>query len=221
MGVRRGSRSRHPLVQWRSIADHAVDGRSSDIDPEENIRRERSRAVLRHCPADREVVRSVGRLRQRRPGDAAAARSRTLLRALRRPPRRSHRLARPRHPVAPGANLVWPADRSWCVATEIDWDFTLVACPDGVADATLVACADEFADAYAREPDLETYSDPRGDRRPDLGRRLPQRPCTRLTHASASSALRGIAAEKVLAAVLGDQHRPRCGPRCRGSVPGP
>jgi hypothetical protein len=35
------------------------------------------------------------------------------------------------------ANLIWPADRSWCIATEIDWDSTLVACAAGVADALL------------------------------------------------------------------------------------
>ncbi|MBT9254043.1 hypothetical protein KMZ32_15815 [Phycicoccus sp. MAQZ13P-2] len=48
-------------------------------------------------------------------------------------------------PWRQSANYVWPADRSWCVATEIDRDFTLVACDDAVADA------------LRADPDLETY----------------------------------------------------------------
>ena len=35
------------------------------------------------------------------------------------------------------ANLIWPQDQSWCIATEIDWDSTLIACADHVANAIL------------------------------------------------------------------------------------
>lgn len=34
-------------------------------------------------------------------------------------------------------NLLWPEDRSWCVATEIDLDSTLVAGPQALVDAVL------------------------------------------------------------------------------------
>lgn len=33
----------------------------------------------------------------------------------------------------PSANLVWPSDRSWCVATEVDFDSTLVGCSASAA----------------------------------------------------------------------------------------
>ncbi|AZI57523.1 hypothetical protein EH165_04455 [Nakamurella antarctica] len=35
------------------------------------------------------------------------------------------------------ANLIWPADNSWCIATEIDWDSTLVAGSTDMTDAIL------------------------------------------------------------------------------------
>jgi hypothetical protein len=44
------------------------------------------------------------------------------------------------------ANLFWPTDRSWCVATEVDFDSTLVG-----GDADLIA-------AILAEPDLETWA---------------------------------------------------------------
>ena len=42
-------------------------------------------------------------------------------------------------------NLLWPADRSWCLATEIDFDSTLVAGSRALVDAVLAA------------PDLEAW----------------------------------------------------------------
>ena len=42
------------------------------------------------------------------------------------------------------ANLIWPPDHSWCIATDIDWDSTLVAGGSTLADALLA------------EPRLET-----------------------------------------------------------------
>ena len=44
------------------------------------------------------------------------------------------------------ANLIWPAERSWCIATEIDWDSTLVA-----GSAALVR-------ALLADPRLETFA---------------------------------------------------------------
>lgn len=41
-------------------------------------------------------------------------------------------------PIWPqSANLIWPKDHSWCVATEIDWDSTLIAGPYPVTQAIL------------------------------------------------------------------------------------
>jgi hypothetical protein len=56
------------------------------------------------------------------------------------------------------ANLIWPKDRSWCIATEIDWDSTLVACSDEVADALL---ADERLEAFdvSYDDDLSWHGD--------------------------------------------------------------
>ncbi|WP_374969664.1 hypothetical protein [Terrabacter sp. BE26] len=35
------------------------------------------------------------------------------------------------------ASLVWPRDRAWCLATDIDWDSTLVAADDAVVEGLL------------------------------------------------------------------------------------
>ena len=48
--------------------------------------------------------------------------------------------------LGPGPNIVWPADRSWCVATEVDFD------------STLVGCSEEAARRLLDSPDLETLS---------------------------------------------------------------
>jgi hypothetical protein len=47
--------------------------------------------------------------------------------------------------VPQSPNILWPEDRSWCVATEIDFDSTLVG-----GSAALVA-------AILADPDLETW----------------------------------------------------------------
>jgi len=48
------------------------------------------------------------------------------------------------------ANLYWPADRAWCVATEIDLAWTYVAGPAGLIDALL---ADSRLEALPARPD--------------------------------------------------------------------
>lgn len=48
-------------------------------------------------------------------------------------------------PWTPSANLVWPQDHSWCIATEVDFDSTLVGCSRAAAKEIL-AC-----------PDLESF----------------------------------------------------------------
>lgn len=54
--------------------------------------------------------------------------------------------------------LVWPEDRSWVVATEIDWDSTIVAGPRTLVDAVI---ADDRFEAYevAENADLTWYGD--------------------------------------------------------------
>jgi hypothetical protein len=55
-------------------------------------------------------------------------------------------------------SLIWPADESWCVATEIDFDSTLVGGPTDliariVADASLEAWPIELTDSLAYDGD--------------------------------------------------------------------
>jgi hypothetical protein len=61
-----------------------------------------------------------------------------------------------RSAVLPGAgltpNLLWPADRSWCVATEIDFDSTLVGGSRALVDAVI---ADLALDAVEVDPDTD------------------------------------------------------------------
>lgn len=55
-------------------------------------------------------------------------------------------------------NLLWPADRSWCVASEIDVDSTLVAGPVEMVEAVLAASALE-AWAVHEDDDLSAFAD--------------------------------------------------------------
>lgn len=135
----------HPLVQWWSIAPHADagSGRSLDVDPEEGSAPEDTlAAILDHCPSDVDLVHAVW------DGFGAWADRDFPFPLMPGWGGRSYRLfvaARGAWTHWPGmegswpqsANLIWPHDHSWCIATEIDWDSTLVACTDEVADALL------------------------------------------------------------------------------------
>lgn len=144
----RTGRTMHPLVQWRSIADHVVDGRSGDIDPEEEHPGFATLgSVLRHavprtgmsctpCGAGSSGVD---------PPDPSSSGTCATTPSSPARARRSRAWPGIATPWDQSANYVWPTDRSWCVATEIDQDFTLVACADGVAEALLA------------DPDLGTY----------------------------------------------------------------
>ncbi|MEN3122885.1 hypothetical protein [Janibacter sp. LM] len=61
--------------------------------------------------------------------------------------------------------LLWPADRAWVVASEIDWDSTIVAGPRSLVDAVL---ADERFEAFEVDADADlsyegdTVNPPRG-----------------------------------------------------------
>jgi len=53
-------------------------------------------------------------------------------------------------PFRQSPNLFWPADRAWCVATELDFDSTLVACSEELARGLLDA---RSLDAWRVQPD--------------------------------------------------------------------
>lgn len=55
-------------------------------------------------------------------------------------------------------NLVWPADRSWCLASEIDFDSTLIAGPVELIEAVLAAPALEAWPVGAGD-DLSAFAD--------------------------------------------------------------
>ncbi len=55
-------------------------------------------------------------------------------------------------------NLLWPADRSWCLASEIDSDSTLVAGPVELIDAVLAA-SDLEAWEVVEDDDLSAFAD--------------------------------------------------------------
>jgi hypothetical protein len=158
-------RTVHPLVQWAAIADHFDGtGRSSDVDPQEgSVPADTLAAILEHCPAETDVIHAVWggfgswveRSDERTLMPGWGGREYLLFDASKEP-----------HTHWPGmdalwsqsANLIWPPDHSWCIATEIDWDSTLVAGPDSVADGILGdARLEAFEVAY--EDDLSWYGD--------------------------------------------------------------
>ncbi len=142
-------RTVHPLVQWGSIAQDFDGNGRTEYDPSEgSIPEATLAAILRHCRTDGEVIHAVwigwGYWNER-PDESTlmpgwGGRDYVLFSASKEP-----------HMTWPGmdpfwrqsASLIWPPDRSWCVATEIDWDSTLVAGSDLLIDAVLT------------EPDLE------------------------------------------------------------------
>lgn len=65
-------------------------------------------------------------------------------------------------------NLLWPGDRTWCLATEIDFDSTLVGGPGELVEALV---SDPRLEAYSIEPDsdLGLYGD-RVNELPDRSR---------------------------------------------------
>ena len=119
--------------------------------------------VLDHCPASSDVFHAVW---DGFGAWEAPARGEPDQLSL---PHRTYRVfTAPKEPVTawPGfsphwpqsANLIWPVDHSWCIATEIDWDFTLIACAEEVA-AALLADPRLEAFAVAAEDDLSWLGD--------------------------------------------------------------
>ena len=155
----------HPLVQWGSIAPHFDgSGRSGDVDPEEgSIPPESLAAILEHCPTDHDVTYAVwvgfGSWSDR--GDRHAllpgwgGRDYLLFEAPKAPIMTWPGM----DPIWPqSANLIWPQNHSWCIATEIDWDSTLIAGPYPVTQAIL---DDERLETFEVDygDDLSWYGD--------------------------------------------------------------
>jgi len=147
----------HPLVQWCCIADEFDgNGRSGHVDPQEgSTPAETLTAILDHCPPCEEVVQGVwlgfGTWTDLSDGEPVmpgwGGRDYRLFATA--------KAAITTWPgMTPGwpqsANLIWPADHSWCIATEIDWDSTLLAGSTEMADAIL---ADVGLEAFAVEYD--------------------------------------------------------------------
>ncbi len=136
-------RTVHPLVQWDSIAQDFDGNGRSEYDPSEgSIPEETLSEILRHCPADGDVMHAVwigwGSWNEL-PDESTlmpgwGGRDYVLFRASKEP-----------HMSWPGMNpfsrqsasLIWPSDCNWCIATEIDWDSTLVAGSDLLIEALL------------------------------------------------------------------------------------
>jgi hypothetical protein len=166
----------HPLVQWWCIAPHLTGwGRDTDVDPEEgSVPVATLDAILQHCPAEGDVFHAVwdgfGFWTEPRPDLTSLVRGRGRDYLLFAGPK----VAVTRWPgmqdVAwQSANLVWPPDRSWCVAAEIDWDSTLVA---GTAATCAAILADPRLEAFEVDygDDLSWFGDtvnPRPDWLPD------------------------------------------------------
>ena len=132
----------HPLVQWWSITDRADAPDRDERDPEEgSVPVEVLAALLECCGGRGPLTYAVWD----GFGDWEAAPSQPLMPGW---GGRDYRLFEgPSHPWLswPGmharsrqsANLIWPADRSWCLATEIDLDSTLLACSHATAERVL------------------------------------------------------------------------------------
>lgn len=153
----------HPRVQWCAISPgFDRSGRTEDEPQEGSVPTEVQQALLDHLPGA-ELVYAVW--------DGFGAWDTRVDEAPLMPGwgGRSYRLFRGPATVSsswPGmsehwpqsANLVWPTDRAWCLATEIDWDSTLLACDAATADTVL---ADERLEAFevAYDDDLSWYGD--------------------------------------------------------------
>lgn len=167
----------HPLVQWCCIAEH-FDGysRHYEVDPDEgSIPEATLEVVLEHLPADGDAFHAVwdgfGFWQE-------AVNLNTLVRGrggrsylLFQGPKAAHQTWPGMAPISTqSANLVWPKDHSWCVATEIDWDSTLVAGSAAVVRALL---ADRRIESFPVDyrDDLSWFGDTINPRPPWLTQR--------------------------------------------------
>lgn len=163
--ARANNKTMHPLVQWGSIAPHFDgSGRSGAVDPEEgSIPETTLAAIFQLCPADGEVLFGVwegyGSWTNQQDGHVLATGSYGRSYRLFTADKSAHTRWPGMDPWWPNsANLIWPRDHSWCIATEIDWDSTLIACTRHVATAILT---DESLETFTvgYDDDLSWYGD--------------------------------------------------------------
>jgi hypothetical protein len=163
--ARRSDRVVHPLVQWTGICNR-FDGqsRSSATDPLlGSAPPAMLGAVLEHCPStliNYAVWEGSGSWAERAAPESLFAYG---------PGAPQYRLfvgPKAPHSTWPGmdvpwsqtANLMWPSDASWCIATAVDLDSTLVAGASSVADGLL---ADDRLEVFevTYTDDISWYGD--------------------------------------------------------------
>jgi len=136
-------RTMHPLAQWCGICpDYDGTSRNGDDDPEEgSMPQDVQAAVFDHLPGD-DVVYAVwvgwGSWTELELPDVVMPGSHGREYALFTGPKGVVTTWPGMQEALPqSASLVWPLDRAWCLATDIDWDSTLVAAGDAVAEGLL------------------------------------------------------------------------------------
>lgn len=162
----------HPLAQWSHFFD-TLD-HPNLWPPEGHLPRPDHDVLLAHLPASGDVTYAVweghgfwggGSTPAHHPAETASempvpsrvpgaadpvlalpARNHHLFRA----PLAAHETWIKEQFFEQSANLVWPDDHAWCLATEIDFNFTLLGCARAVADAVL---ADPALEAFEVDVD--------------------------------------------------------------------
>lgn len=149
----------HRLAEWFNVSRRPGLGRSSSQDPEEgSVPASVLTAILDHCPGTGEMFCAVwGGFGSwfDEPHPKCTARGYYVFNTP-RAPFHSWPGMDPRWPQS--ANMIWPPDQSWFIATDIDHDSTLVAGPAALAEALL---ADRRLEAFEMSYDdrLTIWSD--------------------------------------------------------------
>lgn len=155
----------HPLVQWCGISPNfAGSGREGDVDPEEGSVPEGTLgAILDHCLTADELIYAVwtghgswhSTIRDQAVMPGWGGRDYALFTASKAPLMRWPGMD---NHWPQSANLIWPMDHAWCIATEIDWDSTLIAGSSELVESLL---SDARLEIYeiAYEDDLSWLGD--------------------------------------------------------------
>ena len=133
-------RHMHALAQWCGIYPPFNGGRSSEVDPDEgSIPAAVQEGILEHCPVTGDVFYAVwvGLGFWEQPDDGPTMRGRGGYRLFTGPKKVITTWPGMEPPWEQSANLIWPPDHAWCIATDIDWDSTLIAGDATLADALL------------------------------------------------------------------------------------
>lgn len=132
------------MMQWCCIAPHVTGhGRSSEVDPEEgSVPAPILDAILDHCGSTGDVFHAVwdgfGYWAEADDDPTVRVRGRGRDYFLFEGPKRAVMHWPGMDAIwSQSANRIWPKDHAWCIATEIDWDSTLVAGPAAMCSAIL------------------------------------------------------------------------------------